>query len=139
MDGLVTVASDIPGEHAGQHLTRTWTFRAPCPTGACRTTTLVRRRAHGTDRLLLRRRARGVYVGRSRFYAPVRCGSRRYARGALVPFTITVRMTQVLELNGTLTATRVHATYVNTGRTNLTPCVAALGHDSARYHGHLLL
>jgi len=31
----------------------------------------------------------------------------------------------------------VSATYVNRQRLNRTPCVAALGHDAASYHGHL--
>lgn len=134
--GTVTVAHDIPGERAGSHFLRTWTFIAPCPTGTCNAATLVRGRANGSDRISLRRRTPGYYVGRGRFYAPARCGGRTYTKGVLVPFTIAVRVTAGRITAGVLVATRVRASYADTGRVNLTPCVAALGHDAATYHGH---
>jgi hypothetical protein len=136
--GTVTVASDVPGERRGQHFLRAWTFRPPCSTGVCPTTNLVRARANGIDEVLLRRRAPGRFVGRGSFYAPIRCGSRTYRRGALVPFTIDLHVAAAAFVLGVDIATRVNASYVNASRTNLTPCVAALGHDAASYHGHIV-
>jgi hypothetical protein len=137
--GRVTVAKLIPGERAGQTVSRTWTFNPACPAGACDTVTLVRARASGADRLLLHRRKPGYYVGDGTFFAPVRCGSQIYVKGAAVPFTITVRVTGLLAAPGVLVASRVSASYVNRSRRNLTPCVGVLGHDAATYHGHLQL
>lgn len=137
--GTVTVARDIPGERAGRHYLRTWKFTAPCRSGSCSSARLVRGRGAGSDRLTLRRRGSDYYVGSGRFYAPARCGSRTYARGILVPFTIAVRVTAVgPNAAGVLLAKRLRAQYTNTSRTNLTPCVSALGHDAASYHGHLV-
>jgi hypothetical protein len=65
------------------------------------------------------------------FYAPLRCSGRIYPRGQEIPFRITVRVTAT---NGTA-ASAISATYVNRERTNLTPCIGVLGHDSARYVG----
>ena len=138
LDGRVTVADNIRGEHVGQRVTRIWTFTPTCATGACQTIKLVRTRAAGTDRVTLRRRAPGYYVGSGSFFAPLRCGSSTYAKGAAVPFTITVRVTAVTLFGSAVVATEISATYTNSSRTNLTPCVAALGHDAARYRGHLM-
>ncbi|MGZ4202944.1 MAG: hypothetical protein ACXVRH_12890 [Thermoleophilaceae bacterium] len=135
--GTVTVARDIPGERAGRHYLRTWRFTAPCRSGSCSSARLVRDRGKGRDRLTLRRRGSDYYVGSGRFYAPARCGRRTYARGILVPFTIAVRVTSVgPNAAGVLVARHLRAQYRNTSRTNLTPCVSALGHDAASYHGH---
>jgi hypothetical protein len=137
--GTVTVAQDIPGERPGRHYLRTWRFTAPCRSGSCSTAKLVRRRAGATDRLTLRRRGADFYSGSGRFYAPARCGSRTYPNGILVPFTIAVRVTAVGPNSaGILVAKHVRAQYTNSSRTNLTPCVSALGHDAASYHGHLV-
>ena len=54
-----------------------------------------------------------------------------------MPFTIKVRITLAVPFGDQSVATRVSATYVNRRRINRTPCVAALGHDAASYHGHL--
>ena len=62
------------------------------------------------------------------FYAPLRCSGRIYPRGQEIPFRITVRITAT---NGAA-ASAISATYVNRERTNLTPCIGGLGHDSAR-------
>jgi hypothetical protein len=137
--GTVTVALDIPGERSGRHYLRSWGFTAPCRSGSCSSAKLVRQRGAATDRLTLRRRGAALYLGSGRFYAPARCGGRTYPRGILVPFTIAVRVTAVgLNSAGILVASRVRAQYTNSSRTNLTPCVAALGHDAASYHGHLV-
>jgi hypothetical protein len=68
---------------------------------------------------------------------PLRCAGRLYAQGEKVPFTIDVRITLAVPFGDQSVATRVSATYVNRRRINRTPCVAALGHDAASYHGHL--
>jgi hypothetical protein len=60
-----------------------------------------------------------------------------YAQGEKVPFTISVRITLAVPFGAQSVATRVSATYINRRRINRTPCVAALGHDAASYHGHL--
>jgi hypothetical protein len=134
----VTVADDLPGERKGRHFLRSWYFAAPCATGECSTTLLVRQRAGGFDNLSLRRRGPGYYAGSGKFYAPVRCGNRTYLRGALVPFTIEVHVTAAALVFGVNIATRVIASYRNARRANLTPCVGALGHDAASYHGHIV-
>jgi hypothetical protein len=134
----VTVADNIRGEHVGQRVTRIWTFTPACASGACSTIKLARARAAGSDRLTLHRRGPGYYVGKGSFYAPLKCGSDTYPKGAAVPFTITVRVTAVTLFAGFVVATAVSATYTNPSRTNLTPCIAVLGHDAATYHGHLM-
>jgi hypothetical protein len=138
--GRITTADNVPGERRGQSFLRTWTFTPTCPAGSCQSIVLARPRALGADTLTLHRRRPGYYTGRAKFYAPVRCGSRTYARGAAVPFTITVTVTAAtLDPTGAVLASRVNATYENRARTNLTPCVGVLGHDAASYHGHRLL
>jgi hypothetical protein len=136
--GTVTVADHLPGERKGSHFLRSWYFASPCATGECSTALLVRQRADGIDDLSLRRRGPGYYAGVGKFYAPVRCGNRTYSRGALVPFTIEVHVTAAALVFGLDIATRVRASYSNVRRTNLTPCVDALGHDAASYHGHIV-
>jgi hypothetical protein len=139
LEGKVTKAKHIPGEHVGQVVSRTWTFNPTCPAGACDQVQLVRARVSGTDTLVLSRRRPGYYVGVGTFFAPLRCGTRVYPLGAAVPFTVTVTVTASLAGPDGLIASRVNATYVNRSRRNRTPCVGVLGHDAATYHGHLLL
>lgn len=136
--GRVTAAANIRGEHVGQKVSRTWTFAPKCPTGACRSIGLVRRRAGGSDTLLLTRRSPGLYGGSGTFYVPLRCGSRTYSRGASVPFTITVRVSGAALAGGDALATRIDATYTNRSRSNLTPCVMLPAHDAATYHGRVV-
>ena len=137
MAGRVTVAKDIRGEHVGDNVTRTWTFTPRCAVGPCNTIGLVRRRAGGSDQLVLRLSSPGYYVGTGSFFAPLRCGGRTWRRGASVPFTITVRVTAAVLAGSDVVATGITASYTNRSRSNRTPCVAALGHDAASYHGHL--
>jgi hypothetical protein len=136
--GRVTTADNVRGEHAGETVSRKWVFMPKCQAGACGRIELVRTRAGGKDRLVLHRHAPGYYVGTGSFYAALRCGSHLWHRGEYVPFRITVRITAAKLVNGVVVATRVRAFYLNRGRTNKTPCVAVLGHDAARYHGHLV-
>jgi len=137
--GRITVASGVLGEHVGQRVARTWSFTPNCASGACATIGLVRSRSAGTDQLLLRRRSPRYYTGTGSFFAPLRCGARTYRRGSAVPFRITVRVTAAVLAGGDVFATQISASYTNSSRTNLTPCVAVLGHDAARYTGQIAL
>jgi hypothetical protein len=139
LKGRVTVAVNVRGEHAGDNVSRTWAFTPTCPTGPCQTIGLVRRRATGSDSLLLRLQSPGYYVGTGSFYAPLRCGGRVWRRGATVPFTIAVRVTNVVLAGGEVVAISIQASYANRSRSNRTPCVAALGHDAATYSGQFQL
>jgi hypothetical protein len=131
MSGTVTVARNVRGEHVGQVVARTWKFTPQCVSGPCAAVRLVRGRATGTDTLTLERTRSGSYAGSGVFYAPLRCSGQVYPRGQEIRFRITVRVTAT---NGT-TASAISATYVNRKRSNLTPCIGVLGHDSARYTG----
>ena len=138
LTGRVTVATNVPGEHAGQRVQRRWTFTPLCPAGACRRVALLRTRASGEDQLILHATAPGAYAGNGSFTAPLRCGRQTYGEGERVPFKITVRVTEAAVLGGVAIATRVRATYTNTSRINLTRCVGVLGHDAATYQGQLV-
>ena len=97
----------------------------------------MRSRGAASDSLMLHRTSPGRYSGSGSFFLPLRCAGRVYARGEQVPFTISVQITLAVPFGSGVVATRVSATYVNRRRINRTPCVAALGHDAASYHGHL--
>jgi hypothetical protein len=133
----VTAAHAVRGEHVGQTITRLWSFTSTCPSGQCAQVALVRSRAGGSDSVVLRRIDPGRYRGSGSFFLPLRCAGRVYARGEQVPFTVTVQITLAVPFGSGTVVTRVSATYVNRRRINRTPCVAALGHDAASYHGHL--
>jgi hypothetical protein len=135
--GRVTAAHAVRGEHVGQTVARVWSFTSTCPSGQCSQVALVRARAGASDSLVLNRIGPGRYRGSGSFFLPLRCAGRVYARGEQVPFTITVAVTLAVPFGSGIVATRVSATYVNRRRINRTPCVAALGHDAASYHGHL--
>ena len=137
MAGRVTVADNVRGERRGQTVRRTWTFTSGCPVGQCPAVDLSRSRAAGIDVLVLRRLGPGRYAGDTSFYSPLRCAGLLYPRGQKIPFRITVRITQASQVGAVAIATRINATYRNSRRINLTPCVGVLGHDSARYHGQL--
>jgi hypothetical protein len=138
LKGRITAAAHVLGVHTGQRFRRKWTFVPLCPTGACNTVRLIRAVRGGTDRLRLRRRRPGYYVGTGRLYVPLKCGDKTYAKGWAVPFTITVRVTSKSAVGGVVVATAIKATYTNTHRTNLTPCVTVPGHVSAKYEGRLV-
>ena len=137
LSGRVTVAVNVRGERVGQLVTRTWTFSSSCPTGACPAVRLARARSAGIDQLTLRQRAPAYYTGTGQFYAPLTCAGRAYARGEVVPFTITVRITAATTVGALVQATEIKATYTNKARMNLTPCVAAQSRDAATYSGRL--
>jgi hypothetical protein len=136
--GRVTVADNVPGERAGDVVDRIWTFTSACPTGPCAAVGLVRPRALAADVLVLHRLGPARYVGGGSFFAPLRCAGRVYPNGEKVLFTITVEITGAVIFGPAVVATRVSATYVNSRRINRTPCVVALGHDAASYHGHVI-
>lgn len=136
--GRVTGAENVRGERRGETALRTWTFSSGCAAGPCATVALARRRAHGTDKVTLRRVSAGHYRGTGHFDAPLRCAKRVYHRGQAIPFTITVQITAAGVVNGVVLATRLQSSYANRTRSNSTPCFAVLGHDAATYHGHLV-
>ena len=124
-----------PEEQVGSD--RLWLLTAGCFARFCPTLSLVRYRGRGLDRIVLRRRGRGLYVGSGVFYVPVRCGARLYRHGGKVPFTIVLRVARVQVVQAVSFATALTATYTNPGRLNLTPCAGFLGHDAASYTGRL--
>jgi hypothetical protein len=135
MDGRVTAATRVRGEHVGERVTRRWFFEPACQSGPCAAVLLVRRRARGVDRVALDSTHPGRYAGTGTFYAPLRCGRRRIRRGELVRFRITLSITAAVDLGNTVIASRIDARYRSTSRQNLTRCVAFPGRDAARYTG----
>jgi hypothetical protein len=137
MSGTVTVAHLVLGEHVGEAVERTWTFTPLCATAPCATVQLVRTRATGTDTLTLTAVGSSTYTGTGRFFAPLRCAGRIYRPGEMIPFRITVHVTATAPgaAGGPPVASAISATYVNTSRVDLTPCLTLLGHDAARYTG----
>jgi hypothetical protein len=138
LNGRVTVATDVRGEHVGDHVTRRWRFTPRCATGACPAVGLTRGRRGAVNELVLRRVAPGRYRGSGVFYRRLRCGRRLYKRGEKAPFTITVRITAAVDFAGVIVATNIHASYVNPKRINLTRCVRPPARDSAAYDGHII-
>jgi hypothetical protein len=138
-DGQITSAVNVPGERAGQSVRREWAFIELCRAGACPRVKLVRGRAGGLDILILRRRSPGFYAGSGTYYAPERCNGRRYRKGELVSYQITVRVTAAAREGTTIEATRLRAVYDSTSRQGLTPCVSVPAHDAARYLGTSLV
>ena len=127
MTGRITVARHVLGEHAGEVVTRAWTFTPLCPAGPCKTVALTRRREAGIDTVTLHFVSAERYAGRGRFYAPLRCGTRMIPRGEAVPFKIgdEVRITHAVLKGGVRVASELSASYVNRKRTNLTPASPA--------------
>jgi PKD domain-containing protein len=139
MNGRITRAENVRGEHKGQKVARTWTFKATCSGGRqCRTVTLTRRRAHKkTDKTVLQRKSSTRYTGRGRFFVPLRCAGKTYKKGGVAPFTISVTITKVKKVQSRSFATRIHATYNNPRRVNRTPCSGGIGRDAATYSGRV--
>ena len=140
MNGLITYALSIPGEHAGQHVSRRWVFAPGCATGACAKVKLTRGRGVGLPRVTVElvRRSPGYYVANGVFYAPLRCNGQIYRPGERVHYTVAVRVTATEMINGKLVVSAIRASYTSGLRDNLTPCVGLLGQaDAARYTGVL--
>ena len=136
--GRITTAVNIPGEHAGQRLRRSWLFLPVCAAGACANVTLIRTGGRGGT-IVLHRTAPALYQGEGSFLAPVRCGHRVFRSGATVPFTIAVRILSTQLAGGAgdgatrLVASTIRATYTNPLRVNHSPCVAVSAREAATY------
>lgn len=139
MRGRITVANNVHGEHAGQHIRRSWTFYPQCPSGVCRRVVLKRLRSSRNvlDKLTLKRQSPGVYSGKGRFWIPLKCDGRLVRHGGLANETITVRITRAVRRGGTPYATGITASYHNPSRYQYTRCPGGIGHDGATYGGHL--
>jgi hypothetical protein len=138
-NGRITTAVNVPGERTGQSIRRVWAFHPLCPAGVCAAVKLVRQRGGALDTVILHRRSPAVYAGTSTFYAPARCHGVRYAKGELVSFTLTVRVTAAAVLDGTTAqATGLRAFYTSLSREGLTSCVSVPARDAAEYLGALL-
>jgi hypothetical protein len=139
MKGTVSVAEHVAGEHAGQHVTRSWTFYPSCSTGGCPRVVLKRFRSprHVLDAITLSRRSAGVYVGKHRFWLTLKCNGATVKRGGYANETITVKIVRAISVGGTRNATGIRATYNNPSRFNQTRCPGGIGHDAANYSGHL--
>jgi hypothetical protein len=134
VNGVVTRANNVPGERRGQLVTRIWAFPGSCP-GQCRRIVLVRSRAGGSNTVVLHRRKPTFYSGTGSFNAPVRCDGRLEKNGERANFTITLRITRAVVQGNQVQATSFTATYNNTRRLALTPCVTLRSSDAARYVG----
>jgi hypothetical protein len=138
MDGRITVARNVRGEHRGQRVRRTWAFVSTCATGPCPGPTLYRERdARRVDRIRLRRHSTGAYGGRWRFWIPLRCGRRTVRHGGQGLGLVTIRVLRTTTVQTTPFATVLSATYTNPSRVNRTRCPGGLGRDAATYRGNL--
>ena len=137
MHGRVTTAVRVHGEHRGQAISLRWTFAGVGCTGALCPRLLLRRQrsAHRFDTLTLSRVGVGTYAGSGRFTSALRCRGRRVASGLVVPYTIRVRVVQVVPIEGIPFAGALSATYVNHRRIDHTRCPIGPSHDAARYTG----
>jgi PKD domain len=137
MHGRIVTAVRVHGEHPGQAVTRRWTFSgAGCGRGVCRQLRLRRQRsANHYDRLTLTRVGVGSYAGRARFTSALRCRGRRYPGGLVVPYQITVQVSQVVRIEGIAFAGQVAAAYTNLRRIDHTACPIGPSHDAAQYIG----
>ena len=137
MHGRVTTAIRVRGEHRGQLVTRRWTFSGlSCAGSVCPRLALRRQRsAHHYDRLTLSRVGVGTYAGAGRFYVGLKCRGRRYPRGLVVPYHVTVNVAQAVPVEGIAFASRLTATYTNLRRIDHTRCPVGPSHDAAGYLG----
>jgi hypothetical protein len=137
MHGRITTAVRVRGEHRGQLVRRRWTFAGrSCSGDVCQRLALRRQRsANHYDRLMLSRVGVGSYAGSGRFYAGLRCRGRRYPRGLVVPYRITVQVAQAVPVEGIVFASALTATYTNLRRIDRTRCPIGPSHDAAGYLG----
>ncbi|HEY5430021.1 MAG TPA: PKD domain-containing protein [Solirubrobacteraceae bacterium] len=137
MHGVIVTAVRVHGEHRGQRVTRQWSFMArSCQGSVCQRLLLRRERsAHHYNRLVLSRVGTGRYAGRGRFYAGLRCGGRHDPRGEVVPYRITVAVTNAVVIGGVEFARGITASYTNLARIDRTRCPIGPSHDAARYTG----
>lgn len=137
MHGRIVTAVRVRGEHRGQAVTRRWTFSAlGCAGSVCPSVRLRRERSgHRFDTLTLTRVGVGSYAGSARFTSPLRCRGRRYPHGLVVPYRITVNVTQAVAIEGIAFASHLAATYTNMRRIDRTRCPIGPSHDAAQYLG----
>jgi PKD repeat protein len=137
MHGRIVTAVRVRGEHRGQSITRRWIFTGMGCTGSvCLRLRLRRQRsAHRFDRLTLSRVGVGSYAGRGRFTSALRCRGRRYPHALVVPYTVTVQVTQVAPVEGIAFAGQLSAAYTNRRRIDHTRCPLGPSHDAAQYTG----
>ena len=139
MQGTVTTAIHIKGEHRGERIRRTWLFRSSCGQTACQAVDLFRLRGsrQSSDIVLLRRTGPIEYTGHSHFWVSLYCAHRLRPHGGRASETIGVHVLHAALVNGTWYATSIRATYVNPRRVNRTRCPGGIGHDAAAYAGTL--
>jgi hypothetical protein len=139
MRAKVTSAVDVMGEHQGEILSRRWVIvPGGCTVDLCRSLQLDRQRSGNLySAITLRRRGPGSYAGKGVFYAALECRGRRYPHGSRVPYRITLRVTATREFGGIVFAKRIAATYVNSHRSDSTPCPLGPSHDAGVYTGGL--
>jgi hypothetical protein len=139
MQGRITVADHVRGEHVGQHVRRSWTFYPHCKHGACKHVVLKRRRSvRGLlDTVTLNRQSPGVYSGWGHFWMALQCNGRVVYHSGVAAERITVRITHAARAGRTRYATVISASYFNPYRHQYTKCPGVIGHDSATYAGHL--
>jgi PKD repeat protein len=137
MHGRIVTAIRVRGEHRGESIIRRWTFvGVDCARDACARLSLRRQRsASRVDRLMLTRVGVGSYAGSGRFTSALRCRGRRYPHGLAVPYRISVRVAQVVRIEGIAFASAVTATYTNVRRIDHTVCPIGPSHDAALYLG----
>jgi PKD repeat protein len=137
MHGRVRSALRVHGERRGQRITRHWMFTGlSCAGNVCRQLSLLRERsANHYSRIVIHRTGVGRYAGSSRFYAALKCRGKLYPRGEEVPYRITVKVTQVVSVQGIRFARKLTATYTNRRRIDRTKCPIGPSHDAARYTG----
>jgi hypothetical protein len=138
MQGLVTQADGVRGEHKGQRVVRSWAFSSTCPSGPCPTVDLSRERSlHQVDRLVLYQSTPRTYLGNGSFYVRLRCGGRTYPRGGVAYMTIQLTISRWVTVQSTPFATAIRAVYTNPRRVNRTPCRSSIGRDAGTYSGTL--
>jgi PKD domain len=137
MHGQIVTAVRVRGERSGQSVTRRWTFTGlGCAGSVCQRLSLSRQRsADRFDHLTLSRVGLGSYAGSGRFSSALRCRGRRYPHGLVVPYTISVQVTQVVPIEGIAFASQLSAVYINRRRIDRSPCPIGPSHDAADYIG----
>lgn len=137
MTGHITEAVRVRGEQPGQTVVRHWVFTGEsCTLKACKRLLLRRQRSAGLySSLVLTRVGAGIYTGRSRFYAGLKCKGIVNPRGLEVPYGITVTVTRITVVQGISFASALVATYTNLIREDRTICPIGPSHDAANYIG----
>lgn len=139
MKGTITVASDVYGEHAGQHVVRSWAFYPQCKRGACQHVVLKRLRSGKKilNTVTLNRGSGRIYRGNGDFWMPLECFNKTYQHAGVAYETITVHITRSVTVGGKHYVTGIRASYDNSTRHQYTRCPGTIGNDAASYAGHM--